>query len=93
MNFEWDENKNHINKKKHKVSFEVASRVFFDPECITLYDEEHSSEFEDRYVAIGIVNEVLYVVYTEKCDAIRIISARKASPQERRTYYDKKSLY
>lgn len=85
--FEWDENKNTINKKKHKISFETASNVFDDPHYIEMYDFEHSDE-EDRYIAIGKVNEILFVVFTERTDSIRLISARYATNAERRLYYD-----
>lgn len=93
MEFEWDENKNLINQKKHHVSFEVASYVFCDENHIEFYDYEHSTADEDRYVAIGLVQDVLYVVFTERKDAIRLISARKATAQERREYYDDSFYY
>ena len=51
MKFEWDENKNTINKVKHKISFETASLVFNDPNYIEMYDFEHSTE-EDCLVAV-----------------------------------------
>ena len=50
MKFEWDDEKNEINKKIHKLSFEVAAHVFDDPNYIEMYDFEHSIE-EDRYIA------------------------------------------
>lgn len=74
MKFEWDEEKNIINKKKHNISFETAAHVFDDPECIEMYDFEHSTN-EDRYIALGVVGGVLFVVYTERKEAIRLISA------------------
>lgn len=86
MTFEWDDHKNATNKQKHGISFETAAYVFSDKNCIILYDFEHSIT-EDRYIAIGEVGEVLFVVYTERKDAIRIISARLATKSERRTYY------
>ncbi|MGN0154013.1 MAG: BrnT family toxin [Lachnospiraceae bacterium] len=49
--------------------------------------------YEDRYVAVGLVGDVLYVVFTERRDAIRLISAHKATPQERRDYYDNTIFY
>ena len=52
MIFEWDEDKNAINKQKHKISFETALHVFDDLDYIEVYDFEHSSD-EDRYIAIG----------------------------------------
>ena len=65
MKFEWDEHKNFINKEKHKISFETAAYVFDDPYYIEMYDFEHSVE-EDRYIAIGKVGDVLFVVEEEK---------------------------
>jgi len=57
---------------------------------LELYDDVHS-DIEDRYITIGEINGVaivVFVVYTERDDAIRLISARKATKQERRAYYD-----
>lgn len=90
MLFEWDETKNEINKKKHKIDFETAARVFYDENHIELYDETHSSE-EERFIAIGMVGgfaAVVFVVYTPRENVIRIISARKATKKEREDYYD-----
>lgn len=86
MKFEWDENKNQQNKLKHAISFEQACHVFTDPMYLEMYDFEHS-DIEDRYIAIGMVNDVLFVVFTERKDCIRIISARLATNIERRIYY------
>ncbi len=91
MKFEWDEEKNTKNKIKHKISFETAAHVFDDPECIEMYDFEHSIS-EDRYIALGKVGEVLFVVYTERKDAVRLISARFATKAERRIY-DAQDIY
>jgi hypothetical protein len=87
LEFEWDEEKNTINKKIHKISFEIAKEIFRDENRIEIYDKQHSIE-EDRYNTIGLVNDVLFVVYTERQDKIRLISARLASEKERRLYYD-----
>lgn len=92
MKFEWDENKNSINKEKHKVSFETAAHVFDDPYYIEMYDFEHSID-EDRFIALGMVGDVLFVVFTEKKDAIRLISARLATSIERGIYYDQDFHY
>ena len=72
MTFEWDEDKNIINKQKHKISFETALHVFDDPDYIKIYDFEHSKD-EDRYIAIGRVGDILFVVFTERGDNIRMI--------------------
>lgn len=90
--FEWDSEKAQINKRKHKVSFETAANVFFDENRIELRDEEHSDD-EDRWQVIGAVDEVLFVVYTDREDRTRIISARKANKAERRIYYGNGDLY
>jgi uncharacterized DUF497 family protein len=83
---EWDDNKNHINIRKHGISFETAALVFADEERIEYYDKLHSQE-KDRYIVLGHVNGVLFVVYTMREDATRLISARLATPKERRIYY------
>lgn len=92
MTFEWDEDKNLINQQKHKISFETAAHVFDDPEYIEMFDFEHSLN-EDRFIAIGKVGDVLFVVFTERKNNIRLISARLATNIERRLYYDQNILY
>ena len=83
LKFEWDDKKNKINKKLHGITFEDAIFVFNDPQRIILPDLYHS-ENEERWLAIGLVNRVLFVVFTEKNDAtIRIISARTATKYRR----------
>lgn len=89
MQFEWDEEKNRINKEKHDgIGFEYAVRVFLDEKRIERYDAEHSSFTEDRWNAIGMVGRVLFVVYTERGERTRIISARRATKKEEEEYYD-----
>ncbi len=92
MKFVWDEDKNTINKEKHKISFETAAYVFDDPYYIEMFDFEHSVD-EDRYIAIGKVGDVLFVVFTERKDTIRLISARLATNAERGLYYDQDIHY
>lgn len=92
MTFEWDEEKNATNKRKHKISFETAIHVFDDPNYIEMYDFEHSLE-EERYVAIGRVGDILFVVFTERSENIRLISARLATDLERSIYYDQDINY
>lgn len=92
MRFEWDKKKNKINFIKHKISFETAMRVFKDKNRLEIYDALHS-EIEDRYMTIGVINNVVYlvtVIYTERGEVIRLISARKATLEERKKYYDYK---
>lgn len=83
---EWDDNKNLINIRKHGISFETAALVFADENRIEYYDKLHSID-EDRYVVLGCVQGILYVVYTMRDDAARIISARMANSTERSIYY------
>jgi len=91
MKFEWDRKKERTNIEKHGVSFEQASYVFADPFALNRYDDEHSQE-EDRWVLLGkSLNEILLlVVHTLRDDEgtkiVRIISARKATKQERQVY-------
>ena len=80
MTFEWDDNKNILNKKKHGVSFEMAVRVFLDDNRIEKIDIEHSTLEEERINIIGRVSGmlILFVVATDRNGNMRIISARKA---------------
>ena len=91
MKFEWDRKKENINIKKHGITFEQASYVFTDPFALNLYDEEHSED-EDRWILLGkSLNEtILLIVHTfrdrEGQEMVRIISARKATTQEKKAY-------
>ena len=87
VQFEWDADKDALNLKKHGVDFRDAVHVFYDVNRIEWFDSAHSDE-EERYNTIGMVREVLFVVYTERRERTRIISARKATPRERRIYDD-----
>lgn len=85
--FEWDLGKAITNLHKHGVSFVEAATVFFDPLSMTVPDPLHSSE-EDRFVITGLSYQrrALVVVHTDRVDKIRIISARVATPSERKKY-------
>ena len=83
---EWDDEKAEINKKKHGISFETAARIFLDDNRVDYYDELHS-DFEDRIKVIGRVGEILTVIYTERGEKYRIISARYATKKEVDDYY------
>ena len=89
MIFEWDENKNKLNKKKHGISFEVAVRVFLDDRRIEKIDFAHSTVEEERLNIIGRVEHliILFVVTAERSGKIRIISARRAEKKEEEEYY------
>ena len=90
IEFEWDPEKALANEKKHGVSFEEAQSVFYDDFARQFYDPEHS-ESEDRFLMLGMSNQsrVLLVCHCERSDGdvIRIISARRATRDER-AYYE-----
>ena len=89
-NFEWDPAKAHRNAKKYGVTFEQATGVFQDPMALTLYDEDNSSNEEDRWITLGKVNgqHYLVVVHTyrdhqqDNAVTIRLVSARAATKHE-----------
>jgi uncharacterized DUF497 family protein len=85
--FEWNDEKAANNLREHDVNFEEAKTVFEDPFAITIHDDLHSDD-EDRSIILGLslLARVLLVVYTERRERIRIISARKATPSERSQY-------
>ncbi|ACK73400.1 protein of unknown function DUF497 [Gloeothece citriformis PCC 7424] len=87
MEFEWNPEKAAINQKKHGVSFTEAATVFNDPLAITFDDPGHSQE-EYRYITIGLSRQenLIVVSHTDRNNRIRIISARKVTPKERRYY-------
>ena len=86
--FEWDDDKAASNLTKHGVSFDEAKSVFLDPFAVELFDDR-ADYGEDRFVLIGMSTEnVLTVVYTERKERNRIISARKAAANERRLYHE-----
>lgn len=89
MEFEWDPAKATANLRKHRVSFIEASRVFYDPLSITIYDPEHSHQ-EDRYLTIGSSSpgRVMIVAHTDRGNHIRIINARELTRRERKDYED-----
>ena len=83
---EWDDDKNALNWKKHKIYFEDAAYIFLDDYRIEDYDELHS-ENEDRWKVVGKVRDVLVVIYTERGEKYRLISARFANKREEEEYY------
>lgn len=85
--FEWDSEKAEMNFKKHKVIFELAARVFLDDYRYDDYDEFHSDD-EDRFKTVGRAGRILAVIFTERKDKYRIISARPATKKEEAQYYD-----
>ena len=91
LQFEWDDEKNRRNIAKHGISFHMAAKVFLDEQRIEIFDEKHSAE-EDRYRVIGRMGEkitILTVIYKNRGENIRLISARKATKWEEAQYYDR----
>lgn len=77
MQFEWDDEKERINITKHGIDFSTAALVFGDENRLEYYDELHSDN-EDRYITIGLIGGeafLVMVVYTERTESIRLISA------------------
>ena len=91
LKFEWDENKNRINKNKHKISFEEAKTVFYDEKALLIDDPDHSED-EERFIIIGESNKANVLVvchcYRASETVIRIISARKATKTEANQYFE-----
>ena len=87
MQFEWDREKAKKNDKKHTVSFDEAMTVFYDPLSATFDDPDHSAD-EQRLITVGYSSRrrLLVVSHTERGKAIRIISARLATTQERKRH-------
>ncbi len=75
-----------MNFKKHGITFEKAAEIFLDEFLIDDYDEDHS-DCEDRIKVIGMVEKVLVVIYTERGEKYRLISARLANKREEDEYY------
>jgi uncharacterized DUF497 family protein len=90
MQVEWDKAKNQTNKTKHAIDFETAQLIFDDPFCITFV--ERVADGEVRWQAIGSIEKIIVLVvahtYREENseEVIRIISARRATPKERKLY-------
>lgn len=93
IQFNWDDNKNRVNQRKHNISFEEAVSVFWDEEALLIDDPDHS-EKEERFIILGVsANANLLVVchcYRENDTIIRIISARRATKTE--SVYYKNSI-
>ena len=86
--FQWDDAKAATNVAAHGVTFEASRNVFKDPFALDWLDESEDYG-EDRYAIIGMVERrLLFVAYTMRGEAIRIISARLTEPHERRRYHE-----
>ena len=90
LTFEWDDSKNRANQLKHGVSFEEARSAFLDENARLIADSEHSDD-ESRFVILGLSIRARVLVvchcYRKPSETIRIISARRAGPSERREYF------
>jgi uncharacterized DUF497 family protein len=85
--FEWDDRKASANLRKHRISFDEAATVFYDPYVLIEPDAVHSvTELRATAIGFSMKNKVLLVVYVEPHERIRLISARRATPEERRRY-------
>ncbi len=89
ISFVWDEKKAEENLKNHKLSFEEAQTVFFDPNARMIFDLDHSVD-EDRFILLGISSALRILIvchcFLEDDRIIRIISARKANKNEQKQY-------
>ncbi len=92
VSFEWDENKNQTNKRKHGVSFDEAESIFADENALLIHDPDHSAD-EDRFVLLGLSGKFRMLVvchcYRSSDEIIRIISARKADKDEEQQYWER----
>ncbi len=90
MRFEWDEAKNRRNLAKHRISFETAKLVFEDPRALSIQDR--TVDDEERWQTLGLIGGVVVVLVAHTHreengeEVIRLVSARKATPMERRAY-------
>lgn len=88
VEFEWDEEKYAVNLGKHGVKFEEAAEVFFDPEN-QFGDASVNGEFREYVLGYSLSNRILLVVFVERDVLMRIISARRATSQERKEYEER----
>ena len=85
LEFEWDSEKGRLIAEKHNISMDEVKQIFDDPFRIMQYDKAHSG-LEERWQTIGKANKVLFAVFTERGAKTRIITARKATSEERKIY-------
>lgn len=90
LRFEWDDEKDTINIRKHSISFDEARTVFFDEQAIQFFDPDHSEE-EDRFILLGLSFRLQTLVvchcFRESDTVVRLFSARKADRDEEREYW------
>jgi hypothetical protein len=89
--FEWDPVKAEANVRKHGVTFDQASTTFGDPLNLLMADPDHSHE-EERFLLLGMSNQrrLLVVAFAERPPRTRLVSARRATRQERRRYEEER---
>lgn len=89
LKFDWDPRKDALNRKKHGISFEEAKSVFFDENANLINDPDHSED-EERFVLLGLSSSLRLLLvchcYRDQGNVIRIISARKATRDELKSY-------
>ena len=93
IKFDWDQNKALFNKRKHGISFEEATTIFYDDDALEFHDPDHSQD-EDRFIMVGLSFKSRTLVVShcvrESDSVIRIISARKATKKEVQRYWEEK---
>jgi len=87
VNFEWDPGKARKNRRKHRISFQEAATVFGDPLAVTYPDPDHSLS-EQRFITLGMssTGRVLMVAHVDRNENVRIVSARRTTQRERKSY-------
>ena len=92
LRFEWDADKDLLNRRKHGISFEVAQTVFLDENALLILDPDHCDD-EDRFVLLGLSAKIHLLAvchcYRKSDEVIRIISARKATLNEQKRYWER----
>jgi uncharacterized DUF497 family protein len=92
LRFEWDSDKNAENKRKHGVSFGEAQAVFLDENALMIHDPDHSDD-EDRFILLGLSAKIRLLAvchcYRKSDEVIRLISARKATRNEQKRYWER----
>jgi uncharacterized DUF497 family protein len=92
LSFEWDDAKAEANYRKHGIAFETAVEAFGDPFAVEYFDHDSSDHGEDRFVIVGRASALLLtVVYTERGENVRLISARRATRKEHGDYHRENS--
>jgi uncharacterized DUF497 family protein len=90
LRFEWDDEKEKINVRKHGISFDEARTVFYDEKAIQFFDPDHSED-EDRFILLGVSFKLRTLVvchcFRESETVVRLFSARKADRDEEQEYW------